>query len=147
MSEIVLPRPVTLTPRQREVVLALADGLDYPRIGARLGVAKNTVCGHVNNLAMELRTRRPQGVIGALVRLGLMAPAPTAPVVLGAEQWELVELFAGGYTISEIAQVQDRNRDRVAADVKLLRARLSAVTPAQIVWRAASCGVRQVGTR
>lgn len=45
---IMLPN---LTPRQRDVVRLLADGLSCPQIAKRLGIALNTVRVHVQNIA------------------------------------------------------------------------------------------------
>ncbi len=47
-------RPTALTPRQREVLLLLADGLSTPAIAARLGLSKETVRNHVRAVLAEL---------------------------------------------------------------------------------------------
>lgn len=47
-------RPAALTPRQREVLLLLADGLSTPVIATRLGLSKETVRNHVRAVLAEL---------------------------------------------------------------------------------------------
>jgi two-component system nitrate/nitrite response regulator NarL len=43
-----------LTPREREVVRAIADGLSVPQIAARLQLGTSTVKTHVQNLYEKL---------------------------------------------------------------------------------------------
>jgi DNA-binding CsgD family transcriptional regulator len=42
---------IPLTPRQREVVALVRDGLTYVEIGARLGISGETARAHVNHVA------------------------------------------------------------------------------------------------
>lgn len=45
---------MTLTPRQREVVTLVAQGLTYRQVGDQLGIAERTVRMHVVRIARKL---------------------------------------------------------------------------------------------
>ena len=45
------PLPMTLTPRQRQIVAYLADGASYSKIARALGITERTVRMHVVNVA------------------------------------------------------------------------------------------------
>ncbi len=47
-------RAASLTPRQREVLVLLGEGLDTVAIAARLGLSKETVRNHVRSVLQEL---------------------------------------------------------------------------------------------
>jgi DNA-binding NarL/FixJ family response regulator len=46
--------PVTLSPRQREVVALIAAGRTYAQVARELGIAKRTVRAHVQDVAEHL---------------------------------------------------------------------------------------------
>ncbi|MEZ4638055.1 MAG: response regulator transcription factor [Caldilineaceae bacterium] len=56
-----------LTPREMEVLIHIAQGLDNPDIAARLNVSETTVRGHVGNILGKLQlANRAQAVLYAL---------------------------------------------------------------------------------
>ena len=62
----------TLTPRERDVLRALADGLDVRAIAAQLQISVHTTRGHIKKIMHKLdaRTQLQAVVIG--VRAGLI---------------------------------------------------------------------------
>jgi DNA-binding NarL/FixJ family response regulator len=72
-----LPIPITrepdrLTPREREVLELLADGLSNRVIGVRLGISAHTVKFHVDALLDKLAARSRTQVVVKAVREGLL---------------------------------------------------------------------------
>ncbi len=66
--------PDTLSPREQEVLLLLAEGLSNAEIAAELGIAANTVRNHVRSILGKLGLRnRVQAAVYA-VRSGLLPP-------------------------------------------------------------------------
>jgi DNA-binding NarL/FixJ family response regulator len=74
------PRLASLTPRERDVVIGMANGLSNAEVGEKLGIAAGTVKAHVNALLPKLGVRdRVQATIVAY-DLGLVRPRPHRPV-------------------------------------------------------------------
>jgi DNA-binding NarL/FixJ family response regulator len=61
-----------LTPREREVLVRLADGLDNRAIARQLGVEYSTVRGYVRSLIEKLGARSRVDVVGIAYRTGLV---------------------------------------------------------------------------
>lgn len=64
--------PDRLTPREREVLGLLADGLSNRAIGTRLGISAHTVKFHVDALLDKLAARSRTQVVVKAVREGLL---------------------------------------------------------------------------
>ena len=70
------PVPATLTPREREVLALLADGLPNKQIARRLGIAEKTVKAHLTRVFAALDvTDRTQAALWAQ-RHGYAGPTP-----------------------------------------------------------------------
>ncbi len=64
--------PDRLTPREREVLILLADGLSNRAIATRLGISAHTVKFHVDALLDKLAARSRTQVVVKAVREGLL---------------------------------------------------------------------------
>jgi DNA-binding NarL/FixJ family response regulator len=62
----------TLTPREREVLELLAEGLSNKGIGARLGISDQTVKFHVASIAGKLGAANRTDAVRLAVRRGLL---------------------------------------------------------------------------
>ena len=63
----------TLTPRELEVLEALAGGLSNKAISARLGITESTVKFHVASICGKLGAENRTDAVRLAVRLGLIA--------------------------------------------------------------------------
>jgi DNA-binding CsgD family transcriptional regulator len=61
-----------LTPRERDVLVGLADGLDNRTIASKLGVEYTTVRGYVRSLMEKLGARSRVDAVGIAYRTGLV---------------------------------------------------------------------------
>jgi DNA-binding NarL/FixJ family response regulator len=75
-----------LTPREREVLCLVADGLTNRRIAERLVVSEHTVHRHVTNLLRKLDLPSRTAAAAYAVRSGLLdrSPASPEPAIPGA---------------------------------------------------------------
>ncbi len=73
------PNAYRLTPRERDVLALVAEGMTNKEIGGRLKIGEDTAKKHVQNLIWKLRAAdRTQAAILAY-RLGILGPAPGDP--------------------------------------------------------------------
>lgn len=68
---------VRLTPRQREVLLLLCEGLPNKLVGRRLGLSGATVKSHVASVLRSLNVATRLEAVAAAYRLGLVARRET----------------------------------------------------------------------
>ncbi|MGH9277517.1 MAG: helix-turn-helix transcriptional regulator [Acidimicrobiales bacterium] len=78
-SQRATPRHPPLTPRERDIVVAMADGLSGKAIAARLGVALKTVENHKLRVFGKLGVRTQAHAVTVALARGLTSPAPGAP--------------------------------------------------------------------
>jgi len=65
-------RPVSLTPREREVIQLSADGMTSLQIAERLGMSARTANQHFDNIADKLGTRNRAHTVAEVIRRGLL---------------------------------------------------------------------------
>jgi DNA-binding NarL/FixJ family response regulator len=63
-----------LTPRELEVLHALADGLPSPEICERLFISKNTLRTHVQNIMMKLHAHSKLEAVAVALRYRIIEP-------------------------------------------------------------------------
>lgn len=66
--------PVTLTPRECEIVRLIADGLSYTRIAEQLGVSAHTVTTHRRNIMQKVGVNSTAALVMYAVKQGLTSP-------------------------------------------------------------------------
>ena len=92
------PGRIHLTPREREVLLLLAEGLPNKLICRRLGIAHSTVKIHVARILGELNVSTRLQAVLAAQRLGLLiwSALNTASLCLGATTLKSLGLHKTG---------------------------------------------------
>lgn len=65
--------PNVLTPREREVLVAVAQGMSNKEIAARLGISRRTVEAHRDSLSRKLGIRTVAGLTRFCLKHGLLA--------------------------------------------------------------------------
>lgn len=66
-----------LTPRERQIIDLLADGLVTKQIAARLGIAPSTAHTHLSNAYVRLGVVSAAGAVGVVLRAELKRNDPT----------------------------------------------------------------------
>lgn len=69
-----------LTPREREVLRCMVDGLTRPEIAARLGLSANTVRTHTQNLLSKLDAHSALEAITVAMRAGMRPSGDDLPL-------------------------------------------------------------------
>ncbi len=68
------PVPVTdLSPREKEVLNALVEGLSYKMIAARLSISFETVRSHIKRIYEKLRVHNNTEAVAKALKIGLVA--------------------------------------------------------------------------
>jgi two-component system NarL family response regulator len=65
-------RAPELTPRQREILVLVADGLTYKEVGAALGLSENTIKYHMGEVLTRLHLKNREQVVAYAYRSGLV---------------------------------------------------------------------------
>jgi DNA-binding NarL/FixJ family response regulator len=65
-------RAELLTPRQRDVLLALSEGLSSSRVAERLGIRESTVRGHIKSLLQKLQVHTQLQAVLVGIRAGVV---------------------------------------------------------------------------
>ena len=65
------PPAPELTPRQREILVLVADGLSYKQVGAALNLSENTVKYHMGEVLQRLHLKNREQVVAYAKRSGL----------------------------------------------------------------------------
>ncbi|MHB8420640.1 MAG: response regulator transcription factor [Myxococcales bacterium] len=68
----------SLTPRETEVLVALADGRTQRAAAFALGISTSSIKKHVEHVNHKLGT---ESLVGAYARLGWLVPPPSAEAV------------------------------------------------------------------
>lgn len=66
------PRGLTLSARENEVLVLIADGLSAPAIGKRLHLSPATVKGHLHSLYEKLGVKERAAAVAEAMRRGLL---------------------------------------------------------------------------
>jgi DNA-binding NarL/FixJ family response regulator len=66
------PSQASVTPREREVLKAMAEGMRNKEIAAVLGITEETVHAHVKNIFFKLKVRDRTAALTAAIRRGIM---------------------------------------------------------------------------
>jgi two-component system nitrate/nitrite response regulator NarL len=66
------PRGLTLTARENEVLVLIADGMSAPAIGRRLHLSPATVKGHLHSLYEKLGVSERAAAVAEAMRRGLL---------------------------------------------------------------------------
>ena len=64
--------PISLTPRELDVLRLSAEGLTSAQIAKRLGISARTANQHIDNVADKLGTRNRTHTVAEIVRRGLL---------------------------------------------------------------------------
>jgi DNA-binding NarL/FixJ family response regulator len=66
------PSQASVTPREREVLKAMAEGMRNKEIAAVLGITEETVHAHVKNIFFKLQVRDRTAALTAAIRRGII---------------------------------------------------------------------------
>jgi DNA-binding NarL/FixJ family response regulator len=133
-----------MTPLERQVLDALADGLSDPAIAARLEVNTSAVKDALHRLSGRLGTRERAAMVAAAYKQGLLRPPAAIPGAAGKVtrlEFELLLLIAAGLTAPQIAERWGKDVREVREMTATLRRHLGACSRTHLVRRAVEEGV------
>lgn len=67
-----LPKQLSLTPREEEILWGIAKGLTYKDLAARLGISQQTVPSHIKNIYRKLQVHSRSEAIYEAVQMGII---------------------------------------------------------------------------
>ena len=70
---------VELTPRQREILVLVTDGLSYKEVGAVLNLSESTIKYHMGETLERLHLKNREQVVAYALRTGLVHRPPQRP--------------------------------------------------------------------
>jgi FixJ family two-component response regulator len=76
----VLAHLARLTPRERQVLMQLVDGVQYDRVSSSLGITKRTVEAHRRRIMEKMGARTLPQLLQQLARVGWPPKASSAPL-------------------------------------------------------------------
>lgn len=68
----------SLTPRESEVIVHLADGLSNKQIAAKLGISEHTAKFHVNSILQKMHAQKRVEAVVRAAQLGILTIRPAA---------------------------------------------------------------------
>ncbi len=77
LADLQEPSPDRLSPRERELLQLVAEGLSNKAIGQRLSVSVNTVKYHMKNILQKLGAQNRTEAVMMAIRSGLLKPDST----------------------------------------------------------------------
>jgi DNA-binding NarL/FixJ family response regulator len=132
----------SLTPRESQILEAIADGLTNVQVAHHLGLAPSTVASHVETMLAAAHVPNRAALVALGIRLGWLQPGvPESPAAADPFERLLAGLVAQGWPTARIAQRTGRDTAGVEAAIGRLGRRLGASTRAHLVRRAADAGV------
>ena len=67
-----LPKGLSLTPREEEILWGIAKGLTYKELAVRLGISQQTVPSHIKNIYRKLQVHSRSEAIFEAVQMGII---------------------------------------------------------------------------
>ncbi len=135
-------RPDPPTAWEMQVIRLVARGLTNAEIGTELGLSPRTVAGHLARIAAKVGTGDRAGIVGAVIRGGLLQVPVTGEVPDGFDEalFDVLVRIARGLTNREIAADLILSPDAVKTRVRRLLAVLGVCSREEAVSAGVACG-------
>jgi DNA-binding NarL/FixJ family response regulator len=150
-SEALRERLTDLTPRLREVISLVAQGLNNKQIADQLSVTENTVKNHLKYVLAKLDARDRAQLVAIAYRLGLLDPGDASEALrerltdLTPRLRDVFSLVAQGLNNKQIADQLGITENTVKNHLKYVLAKLDARDRAQLVAIAYRLGLLDPG--